>query len=60
MRLRMLTGMAGGDFSLSPGEETERFTGDEAQRLIQAGFAAPVAERKTERAVRRPVKERRG
>lgn len=39
MRLTMLTGMAGRDFSLSPGEETDRFTDKEAKRLIDLGHA---------------------
>jgi hypothetical protein len=39
MKIKMLTGMAGPDFSLSPGEETERFGDEEAQRIVDAGFA---------------------
>lgn len=39
MKLKMLIGLAGRDFSLAPNEETERFSGDEAKRLIEAGYA---------------------
>lgn len=60
MKLKMLVGMAGADFSLSPKEETERFSGDEAKRMIEAGFAVPVAEQKTERAVKHQAPEKRG
>ncbi|KFL25066.1 hypothetical protein JP74_21260 [Devosia sp. 17-2-E-8] len=31
--------MAGGDFSVSPGEETDRFSDKEAKRLIELGHA---------------------
>lgn len=60
MKLRMLIGMAGADFALSVGDETEQFSGDEASRLIEAGYAAPVAEQKTERAIKQPAAEKRG
>jgi hypothetical protein len=60
MKLKMLTGMAGRDFALSPGEETERFTGAEAERIVAAGYAVPVAEPKIERAVAKPAREKRG
>lgn len=39
MKLKMLASMAGTGFSLSIGDETDRFEGKEAQRLIDAGFA---------------------
>lgn len=42
MKLRMLIGLAGVDFSLSPREETDRFDGREAERLIGAGYAEAV------------------
>ena len=42
MKLRMLIGLAGVDFSLSPREETDRFDGKEAERLISAGYAEAV------------------
>lgn len=60
MKLRMLTSMAGADFAVNVGEETERFTGKEAARMIEAGYAVPVADREIERAVKKPVKEKRG
>lgn len=51
MKLKMLVGMAGADFSLSPNDETERFSGDEAKRLIEAGYAVPVRGEAVEKAV---------
>lgn len=60
MKLKMLTSMAGADFALSANEETERFSGDEATRLIEAGYAVPVSEPKSERAVKQPAPEKRG
>lgn len=61
MKIRMLTGLSGVEFSLSPGDETERFGDEEAGRLIEAGFAVPVVEEKVERAVKRqPAREKRG
>lgn len=59
MKLKMLTSMAGADFALNAGEETERFGAAEAQRLIAAGYAAPVAEIKIERAVKSQAREKR-
>lgn len=60
MKLKMLVSLAGAGFALSPNEETERFVGSEAKDLIEAGYAVPVAEQKTERAVRLPPTEKRG
>ncbi len=60
MKLKMLVGLSGADFSLSPGEETNRFEGDEAKRLIDADYAVPVSEAKVEKAVKRPAAEKRG
>lgn len=42
MTIRMLIGIAGTDFALSPGEETERFSDGEAERMIAAGMAEAV------------------
>lgn len=42
-----------------PGDETERFSEAEAKRLIAAGYAVPVIENKVERAVKKPVFEKR-
>jgi len=59
MKLKMLVSMAGADFSLSPGQETDRFSGAEAQRFIDTGIAVPVNDEKQERAARRPAPEKR-
>lgn len=59
MKIKMLTSLAGDDFALAPGDETDRFEGDEAQRLIQSGYAVPVVEEKVERAVKKPAGEKR-
>lgn len=42
MKLRILGSIAGADFSLNPGDVTERFSTAEAIRLIAAGEAVPV------------------
>lgn len=60
MKIRMLVGLAGTDFSLSPNEETSRFDSKEATRLVEAGYAVPVEERETERAVKPRANEKRG
>lgn len=60
MKIKMLTSIAGADFTLSVGDETDRFSGDEAQRMLDAGFAVPVSEVKVERAVKSPAVEKRG
>lgn len=60
MKIKMTIGLAGLDFSLTPGEETERFGATEAQRLIEAGYAVPVDEVPTEKAVKKPAREKRG
>lgn len=60
MKIKMLTSLAGADFSLRPGEETERFGEAEATRLIEAGYAAPVAAEKRETTARKPAAEKRG
>ena len=58
MKIRMLTSIAGAGFSKEPGEEWE--TDDkQAIRLIEAGYAVPVAETVLETATRQPVAERR-
>lgn len=43
MKVRMLTGMAGVEFSLSVGDLHD-CAEDEADRLIAAGFAEPVSD----------------
>lgn len=60
MKIRMLVSMAGTDFALNVGEETERFADKEAARMVDAGLAVPVSEPKTERAVKKPAPEKRG
>ena len=59
MKLKMLVSLAGTDFALSPNEETERFSGDEARSLVDAGIAVPVAGTRIERAVKSPAVEKR-
>lgn len=56
MRVKLLVGMVGADFALSPGDH---FTCDDAEalRLIEAGFAVPD-EPQMERAVKAPVEKR--
>lgn len=42
MKIRMLQSLAGSDFALAPGDETERFSDKEARRFITAGIAEAV------------------
>lgn len=58
MKIKMLTSIAGQDFALNRGEETERFSAEEAARMIADGMAEMV-EPAIERAVTRPAKEKR-
>ncbi|TDH35716.1 hypothetical protein E2A64_10290 [Pseudohoeflea suaedae] len=58
MLIKMTVGLSGVEYSLNPGDERD-FPQDEAIRLIEAGYAAPVAERKVEKAVKAPAPERR-
>lgn len=58
MLIRMLVGLCGPTLTLSPGDEYEPDDA-EAKRLIAAGFAVPVIEKKIERAVKKPIKEKR-
>jgi len=59
MRIVMLVGLAGNAYTLGPGDERD-FPDAEAIRLIDAGYAAPVAAQAVERAVNQPIAERRG
>jgi hypothetical protein len=60
MLIKMLVGLSGPAYSLSPGD-TREFPDDEAIRLIEAGFAVPaVGGAPIEIAVREPAPERRG
>lgn len=60
MKIKLTTSIAGARFSHAAGEEIER-DADEAKRLIDKGFAVPVAEKTSERATAKtPSKEKRG
>lgn len=59
MKLKMLTSMSGPTLTLAPDDEHE-FEAAEAKRLIEAGFAVPVASKKAERAAKNPAPEKRG
>ncbi|QFT31809.1 hypothetical protein FIV00_15055 [Labrenzia sp. THAF82] len=43
--LKMLTPMAGKNFSLSIGDKTDRFNAKEAKRLVEAGLAEKTTKR---------------
>jgi hypothetical protein len=58
MNIKMLVGLSGNEYSLSPGDERD-FPEKEAIRLIDAGFAVPATEEKVERAVAQLAPERR-
>lgn len=58
MLLRMKAGLAGPAYVLRAGDERE-FPDAEAIRLIDAGYAVPVGEKKIERAVVPPAPEKR-
>lgn len=59
MKLKMLVSMSGADFVLSPGEETERFSNEEAARMIEAGYAVPVKEEARENMSKKRIAETR-
>ena len=59
MKIKMLVSMAGTDFVLDPGAETERFPEAEAIRLIEAGYAEPVDAAEIERATKKGGREKR-
>lgn len=59
MKIRMLTGIVGVGFSLAPGEDTERFSNNEAIRMIERGIAVPTAETTIETTTLEPVTEKR-
>ncbi len=59
MKIRMLTPVAGADFALAAGDETERFDDREARRYIDAGYAVPVSEVPAERTRKRAAPETR-
>lgn len=55
----MLVGLQGPTISLDPGDEYLNCDPAEAKRLVEAGFAIPIGEKQVERAVKKPVAERR-
>ena len=57
MRIKLLTCYVGADFCVNRNEETERFSDNEAIRMIANGTAVPVA-KPIERAVKAPVEKR--
>jgi hypothetical protein len=52
MKIKLLASFAGTDFALDAGEETDRFSQEEAVNMIQCGYAVPVAKAAVERAVK--------
>lgn len=48
MKVRLLTSLAGAGGAFSAGDEYECASGDEAKRLIDAGFAEPIRGAKVE------------
>jgi hypothetical protein len=57
--IRMLVGLSGNEYLLGPGDQRD-FPQEEALRLIEAGYAVPVADHRVERAVTMPITEKRG
>lgn len=58
MKIKLLVSFAGVDFALDAGTETDRFSDAEAIRMIEAGYAEPIAEAPVETATRK-VREKR-
>lgn len=58
MMIELLVGLSGPAYSLGPGDRRD-FPQGEAIRLIEAGFAVPVAERQIETTEAEPPAERR-
>ncbi|TPM58984.1 hypothetical protein FJ959_08910 [Mesorhizobium sp. B2-2-4] len=58
MKIKLLVSLAGAYRAFNAGDEPDWDDAD-AIRLIEAGFAIPVAETKIERAVATPTAERR-
>lgn len=48
MKIKMLQGLAGANFSLAPGDTPDNFSEKEAQRLIDAGLAEAFKEEQAE------------
>lgn len=60
MKIKMLAGFSGFDFSVSPNEITDRFSVAEATRMIEAGYAERVIDERREKAVKPSSPEKRG
>jgi hypothetical protein len=58
MKIKLLVSFAGVDFALDAGSETDRFSDAEAIRMIDAGYAEPVASVEVEKASRKPREKR--
>ena len=58
MKIKLLVSFAGVDFALDAGAVTDRFPDAEAIRMIEAGYAAPVAEGPVETATRKSREKR--
>ena len=58
MKIKLLVSFAGVGFALDAGAETDRFSEAEAIRMIEAGYAEPVAVASVETATRK-VREKR-
>ena len=56
MIVRMLTSVAGVDFSVAPGQEID-FPDETAKRYLEAGMAEPVRQAKVEKATTRKAKD---
>lgn len=50
MKIKLLVSFAGIDFALDAGAVTDRFPDAEAIRMIEAGYAEPIAEATVETA----------
>jgi hypothetical protein len=59
VKIKMTASLAGPDYSLNVGDETDQFDSAEAIRFIEAGFAVPVSETEIERAIKKPAMEKR-
>ncbi|HEV7305217.1 hypothetical protein [Ensifer sp.] len=58
MKIKMLVGLSGNEYSLAPGDEHD-FSDAEAIRLIEAGYGVPAVAQHVERAVAEIAPERR-
>lgn len=58
MKIKMLVSVAGADFALDAGAETERFSDAEAVRMIEAGYAEPIAVAPVETATKKAREKR--